>query len=171
MFRLRTQPLLSARFMRPLHSSSASLGRSAPSYFADEPGALLPAPGSPTSPSLTSPDLTKTLLKSEGFTFRHFPAEDAHFTNEPFASNPKLASILRCSTHGSPPPVISNPPTSVIPEEDPVLQFIPGPVSIILDDAMVGTQPPQSPLGLRMSLHTRVVMSYLGRRVVRRWPA
>ena len=136
--------------MRPLHSSSESHGRGAPSYFAHEPGALLPppgSPGSPASPSLTSPGLTKTLLTSEGFTFRHFPAEDAHFTNEPFASNPKVASILRCSTHGSSSPMMSNPPTAVILEEDPDLQIIPGSVPIILGDAVVGTHLPQSPLG------------------------
>ena len=135
--------------MRPLHSSSESHGRGAPSYFAHEPGALLPPPGSPESPgSPASPSgLTKTPLTSEGFTFRHFPAEDANFTNEPFASNPKVASILRCSMHGSSSPMVSNPPTPVILEESPDLQIIPGSVPIIPDDAVVGTRLPQSPLG------------------------
>ena len=121
--------------MRSLHSPSASLGSSVPSYFADEPG----SPWSPTSPPLPSPSPTKSLLKSEGFAFHHFPAENAHFTSEPFASNPKLASILRCSTYGNLSPMIPI-PTSVIPEEDPVLHVIPESVSIILDDVMVPTQ-------------------------------
>ena len=121
--------------MRPLRSSSASLSSSVPSYSADEPGASPGSFWSPTSPSLPSP----SLMNSENFTFHHFPAENTHFTSEPFASNPKLASILRCSTHGNQSPT----PTSVIPEEDPVLHVIPESVSTILDDAMVGTQPSQ----------------------------
>lgn len=123
--------------MQALQYTFASHGRGAP----DEPAALLPPLGSPASPSLTSPGLAETPLTGEGFTFRHFPAENdenVHPTREPFASNPKLASILRCNAHANPLAMVSDPPTSVLPEEDPV-QAIP---PIVLDDAMVGTRPP-----------------------------
>ena len=129
--------------MRTLQSSSASHGRGTPSYFADEPGALFPPPGSPALPSLISPGLAETPLTDEGFTFRHFPAENVNPTSVPFASNPKATSILRCRTHSSQLAMVSDPPTSVIPEGDPV-QVISGSVPISPDDTMVRTQPLQS---------------------------
>ena len=93
---------------------------------------------------MTSPSLAEIPLTGEAVTFRHFPAENenVHPTGEPFASNPKLASILRCSTHANPLAMVSDPLTPVLLEGDPV-RAIPGSVSIVLDDVMTGTWPPQ----------------------------
>jgi len=130
--------------MRLFQSSSASHGKGTPSYFADEPGAQLPPPGPAASISLTSPELAETPLTSEGFTFRHFPAENVEPTTEAFTSNPKVASILRSTTYGSQSSMVFEPPTAVIPQGNPV-RAIPG---LLLDDAIMGAQHPQSALGV-----------------------